>query len=218
MKTRKNIRSRPPYLGNLLLAIILATIIFVGVFLFGYYVSYYKYKSVLQSQEELRYSLLSFEVEKELLEWNCENFDAFMFSSEIEEMGKIIDILEERFGKEDQRVLDQKKTYSLLEARHFLYIKEYNNLCEDKVNTILFFYSNKKENKQEAERMGRMLSSLKKEMPKVMIYSFDYDLSSSLISLLKNKYVVSRPGVLVINEKALLNVFKDVEEIKSKIN
>jgi hypothetical protein len=50
-----------------------------------------------------------------------------------------------------------------------------------------------------------------------MIYSFDYDLDSSLITLLKDKYNVIRPNLLVINERRLLNVFEDVDEIKDEL-
>jgi hypothetical protein len=185
-------KKRPPYLGNLILAFILATLLFVGIFILGYTISYQKYQGVLLAQEQFRYNLLSFEVERELLEGSCDDFNPYLFSAEMDNMGSVIGILEDRLGKQDPQVLDQKRTYSLLEARHFLYIIEHNGVCNNTIPTILFFYSNEEEYKDEAERVGFMLSSLKKDQ-EVMIYSFDYDLDSSLVTLLKDKYNVIRP-------------------------
>ncbi len=132
------------YLKNFIIAFILGTIIFIGIFLLGYTLSYYNSQRLIQSQEELRYDLLSFEIQKSLLEDNCETFNPYLFSEEMDHLGEVIGILEKRLGKNNNEVLQQKKIYSLLETRHFLYIKEHNENCPNNISTILFFYSNKK--------------------------------------------------------------------------
>jgi hypothetical protein len=112
-KTDKEIR--PAYGWKVLTAFLLATIAFVLIFVLGYSISYLKYHSVLQTQENLRYDLLSFEIERELLEESCVSFDPYRFSDEMDNMGKSIGLLEQMLGKSDSGVLSQKKTYSLLE-------------------------------------------------------------------------------------------------------
>ena len=212
----KIIKEKHPYKKNLIIALVLGTLLFVGVFLFGYAYSNYNSQKLSQSQEELRYNLLSFEVEKELIEGDCEGFNPYFFTGEMDHMGSVIGILEERLGKRDARVLEQKEVYSLLQARHFLYIKEHNEDCNENVSNILFFYSNRKDYKDDAEKLGVMLSSLKNQ-EEVMIYSFDYDLEGNLLKILKEKYNVSRPNILVINGKTFLNKFENVEDIRKHL-
>lgn len=206
-------REKPKYLRNLLLAFVLGTILFISIFLLGYNISYNKYRNLLTSQEQLRYNLLSFEVEREILGDSCENFDPYLFAGEMDYMGGIIGLLEQKMGKNSREVFEQKKVYSLLEGRHFIYIRDHNARCLNKVKTILFFYSNSQESKDYAERLGYMLTSLKNQ-EEVMIYSFDYDLDSSFLKTLKKRYNINQPNLLVINENTVLNVFENIEDIK----
>jgi hypothetical protein len=219
MKTRnRDSEIRPNYLGKVILAFALATIVFVSIFFLGYMISSSKYQAIIQSQESLRYNLLSFEVEKEIMGDSCENFDPYRFTDEMDNMGRVISLLEERLGKSNEQVLNQKKTYSLLEARHFTYIRDYNLRCNNSLPVILFFYSNKEEYKDQSDKLGYILSSLKSKKPDVMIYSFDYDLDSSLISLLKDKYKISSPNRLVINDRSYINVFSNIDELLRVFN
>lgn len=206
--------TRPPYFGKLILAFILGTLIFCSVFLLGYTISYYKMQATSLAQEDLRYQLLSFQIEDELAGENCQTFNPNRFASEMDRIGSIISLLEERLGKNNAQVLNQKKIYSLLEARHFLYVKKHNVNCNNSVPIILFFYSNLNGYKDEGNRMGYMLTTLKNEDPTVMIYSFDYDLDSGVTDLIKEQYNITSPDKLVINEVTYVDNFTDLDAIK----
>jgi hypothetical protein len=209
---------RPLFVGRIILAFFIATLIFISGFLASYMITYYKYKSVSLDQENIRYNLLSLQLEKELVSSSCELFDLSGISEELSNMGSIIGLLEERLGKRDSRVLDQKKYYSLLEAQHFLIVKDYNEHCNNSVPVILFFYSNQRDFLDEAERKGYILSSLKAQNPEVMIYSFDYDLNTKIISLLMKKYKISEPNVVVIVNKDLKSEdFANLDELEEAV-
>jgi hypothetical protein len=210
----KYFSERPPYLKKFVTAFILGTIIFISVFLFGYSVSYYKLQDTVTAQEDLRYQLLSLQVEEELLGNSCSDFNPLRFLDERIRLGSIISVLEERLGKTNPSVLEQKKTYSIIEAKHFIYVKNHNENCENKVPVILFFYSNKESDKEEGSRLGYMITTLNNKRPDIMVYSFDFNLDSSLIKLLKEKYKINAPNMLVINEKTPLNVFDSMEDIE----
>lgn len=211
MEKAKNVN--PPFVRNLIIAFILATLIFVGTFLIGYSVAYAKYREVTKSQETLRYNLLSFDIEKKLVSENCSKFNPYLFSGSMDELGNVLGILEERLGKKDAEVLAQKKIYVLLELQHMFYVLEHNSKCPNKVNTVFFFYSNEIDDKSLSEKTGFMLSSIKNSGKEVMIYSFDWNLNSDAINLLKEKYGVGFSNTVIINEKTKLVNPSNVQEV-----
>jgi len=217
-KSEKDGFVRPKYGKKLTLAFFFGTLVFILIFLLAYSISLYKTQDIYRSQEALRYELLSFQVEQELIGNSCENFDPTRFSTEMRKLGNVLDILERRLGKDDPGVLEQKKTYSVLEVRHFLYLRQHNEKCKNStMPTILFFYSNSPEYSDEGQKLGYMLTYLWEKNQNITVYSFDYELDSELIRLLKEKYNVNRPNVLVIREQTLLNVFETSADIERAV-
>jgi hypothetical protein len=204
---------------RIVLSFLIAALIFMLGFTTSYFVSYSKYQSVLVSQEKLKYNLLSYQLEKELLrDAPCESFDPYKFSSELEDMGSLMGILEERFGKLDKKVLEQKSIYSMLEVQHFLLVKEHNQMCNDNIPTILFFYSNGEDYKDESEIMGYIIGTFKNKHEEVMVYSFDYDLvASNLVSLLRAKYNVTQPDTVIVNEKFKITDLENIDQLETYI-
>jgi hypothetical protein len=208
--------ARPAYLKRAIVALIISTLIFIGGFILGNTISYSKYESISSAQENIRYNLLSLQIERELLTSSCNGYDANSISSQLDNMGGIIGTLEQRLGKTNTDVLEQKKIYTVLEVEHFLLIKDYNKKCIKSVQTILFFYSNKKEFSDQAEKTGYILTNLKTKKYNIMIYSFDYDLDSPLIKQMKKNYNVSEPNTIIVNEKNKtieINKIDDVEKL-----
>ena len=213
---RKREKAAKSYFKNVIIALILTTLLFVGVFFFGYSVSYYKQQQIAQTQNEMKYSILSLQVELEILGDKCENFNPYEFSEQVDNLGNSIMALEQRLGSFNPGVLEEKKMYSILEAQHFLYISKHNDKCANKVPVILFFYSNSEAYKDRAEKIGFMLDSLKNQ-EEVMIYSFDYDLDSSLINVLKRSYNINSPNTLVVNRTILMKDVSNIEDIRAKL-
>lgn len=187
-------------INRILFALILTILVFLTVFLISYSVSYSKYQQVSKQQSDSLYRILSFNIRNSLSNYSCTGLSADL-GVEIDNMGSIVNLLEQRFGKQDAQVLEQKKLYSALEIEHFLYVLDYNKKCNQSVNTILFFYSNDALYSAQADKTGYILSSLKsRNSSRVMIYSFDYDLDADVISALKARYYVNQPNTVVVNE------------------
>ncbi len=208
---------RPLYIGRIFLAFIIATIIFVSAFLISYGVSYSKSRSIAIAQEEIYYNLLNSQLEKQLMVFNCDSFIPYEFATDLSTMGSLLGILEERFGKNDARVIKQKKIYSMLELQHYFLVKDYNLECNKSLNIILFFYSNNENFIDSAEKIGFILSSLKTQNKEVMIYSFDYDLNLNIIKLLKEKYEVFQPNTVLIDEKIKIVELQKIEDVEKLI-
>lgn len=199
-----------------LLAFLIALFIFLSGFFLSYTISYAKYQSVADTHERIRQELIQIEFERSLS--NCDIFGSYpLLNEELENNGVILGILEERFGKDDVRILEQKKEYSRLEEEHFYIVENYNLGCEKNYTTILFFYSNDKNLVMDAERMGFILGSFKNENPSVMVYSFDYNLDVDAVNSLKSAYGVSEPNVLVINGKTLLAGLEDISQLQAYV-
>jgi hypothetical protein len=209
---------RPRYLKKAFLAFILATIIFVSVFLISYIVSYSKSRAIAESQEEIYYNLLNSQLESQLKVSLCDSFNPFEFSENLDSMGSLLGILEERFGKQDERVIKQKKIYSMIELQHALLIKDYNQQCNQNYQIILFFYSNEKEFIDSAEKTGFILSTFKLNNKETMIYSFDYDLNLNIIHLLKEKYQITQPNTIIINENIKITNLQNINELTNATN
>jgi hypothetical protein len=208
---------KPLYGRRIFLAFVIATILFIGAFLIAYEVSYSKSKSIAISQEEIYYNLLNSQLEKQLIIFNCDSFIPYEFATDLSNMGSLLGILEDRFGKNDAKVIKQKEIYSMLELQHYFLIKDYNSECDKSLNTILFFYSNNENFINSAEKIGFILSSLKTQNKEVMIYSFDYDLNLNIIKLLKEKYNITQPNTIIINEEIKITELKTIEELEKNL-
>lgn len=208
-------KKRNLYFGRITLSFLLATLIFLGGFLVSQILSYGVSDKIDESQESLRYEFFNLMLQKEILSETCNIREYREFFDQLDEMGRYMEILETRLGKDDKSVLNQKKVYSLLLTQHFLFIEERNEKCEDDFfPTILFFYSNEEEASDSATFTGRILSSLKNQDNNIMVYSFDYHLDSDIISILKKKYNVTQPNTIIINEEIKLHNIQHISEIK----
>ena len=200
-------------LDRMFLSFILATIIFISIFLFAYGVSYFKSKDISSDQEKIYYKFLEQNL-KNKFELNKCDSQIHEFSYELDTMGSLLGILEEKLGKENKKVLEQKKLYSLIEIQHSFLIKEYNLQCNKKIPIIFFFYSNNKSFETSAEKMGFILSSFKNQHSGVMIYSLDYDLNSTVLHLLKEEYNITRPNTILINEEIIIHDLKNIKDLE----
>jgi len=211
-------RRREIPLLRIFLAFLIATFLFLSGFLVGYSVSYLKYQNIALRQDEIKYDLLSLDLESKFLE-SCDKSIFQSISTRLDEMGKMLNILEDRFGKLDEKVIEQKKRYTLLEIQHFLNVKKYKKQCKQNISVILFFYSNIKPYDNMGERMGYILNAIKVRNPeKVMIYSIDYDLKMGIIDILKNVYNITSPNTLIINEKIKLESVENIREIEKYLD
>jgi hypothetical protein len=202
---------------KVILAFLIATVIFLSAFLIGYGVAYYKYQSVLKDQQNVIYKLESLDVEKAFLT-SCNREALYSISSELDSMAQAMGILETRLGKNDKQVLEQKKIYTILQIKHFLAMKEYKEKCNSNITLILFFYSNQKEDMGNSERTGFILQNLKAQnINDILVYSIDYHLDLSLVSTLKSVYNITIPDTVLVNEKEKLEKIQNINDIEAVI-
>ena len=181
-------------------AFILASFLMASVFLVSYGISYWNYQIISSSNNEIFHSLN--EIEKILNTSQCQEDNLYYSSEILDRTGQRLNLLETRFGKNDERVLSQKKLYSQLEYKHFQLVKLYVEKCSANFVTLLFFYSNDDFLGEESESVGYILSTIKKTYSnKAMIYSFDINLDDEVIDNFKEIYGFVDVPFVIVNKR-----------------
>lgn len=201
------------YVGRILAAILISAIIYVGIFSFAHWISYKNYSGISERNLLVQESLD--ELESALENVSCNESVLVSVSEKLDQIGASLGLLEMRLGKNEPRVLEQKKLYSELEKRHFELIKEMNKRCNSSFVTVLFFYSNDKNAQKRSDIAGAILTTLKRSEPeRVMIYSFDYNLDTLAIDELKQKYLVATTPFVLVDEKHLIVNLKNIQQLE----
>jgi len=196
-------------------AITLTCLIFIGGLWVGSTITNSKINDILSVEQESRLQLENLQLEEELLkDTPCKN--PRLLSESLEDLGTKLTYLETQYSKGDQRILDLKKPYTLLEIRHYLALKSMTEKCDKDYTIILFFYSNDPANIKESEEQGFVLDYLRKKYDNVKAYSIDADMDLGIIGVLKDKYGVSIIPSLVIDDKVYAG-FHEKEELEQVI-
>jgi len=199
-------------------AFIISTAIFAMIILVSYSISFVEVQRVSGMQNSLAYSIFQDSLDYSLFNQSvCSNESYEKLSSDLGTQGSIISDLEQKFGKNNQQVLEEKKFYTLVELEHFQFVQTMNKECSFRINTILFFYSNSQKEVSKSEKLGEILSTVYSKHHNLVIYSFDINLNNTLIEHLKEKYNVTEPLTLIINNNVTVKDPQNINDIEKYI-
>lgn len=183
-----------------IISFLIGTAVFILVFALTYSLSYLEFGRVSNLQADLAYDIFEDKLDYSLFgDEICDDKSFDKVSRDLGFQGRIIDDLERKLGKQNEKVLFRKKFYTLIELEHFDFINLLNEECDRNIQTILFFYSNEESNIKDSGDAGKLLSVVHSKTENLMIYSFDINLDSDLIEKLKEKYNVERSPTMIIN-------------------
>jgi hypothetical protein len=208
---RRKIQSKRRYI----LAFIIGTLIFIIGFMLTYSISYLEYQRISNMQGEVSYKIFQNKLRYSFFDEDICSLDSLSeISASLGFQGRVIDDLEKKLGKNDEKVLFRKKFYTLIELEHFEFVKEINKKCRAGIPTILFFYSNEKEDAERSEEAGNLLSVVYRRNPDLMIYSFDINLDSELITSLKEKYRIEESPTIIIDGRLKIVNPENIEKVE----
>ena len=201
-------------------AFIIATALFILGFLITYSVAYIEYQRVVSLQDPISYEIFKNKMKHSLFNEDICSDNAFIeISEDLRIQGSFISAMESNLGKDNKNVLFRKKFYTLIQLEHFEFVKTINKKCNKNINTILFFYSNNEEQRGQSENIGRQLSVIfQQNQDNLIIYSFDTNLDSEIINLLKEKYDVSTPIKIIVNENESFTTLTNTNQIQPLLN
>jgi hypothetical protein len=200
-----------------LLAFFIAAGIFVIGLLVGIVLNEAKFSQINDVEQDLRTKLFDFELQYLLMsERPCELREMGGISEELYRLTDILTELEGDLGKNNPTVSKLKEYYTLLEIRHWLFLKEIKKECYTDYDLFLYFYSNDEEECDECDRQGYVLTYLRKKYPSVRVYSFDIHLDNPSLNILKQIYNVTKVPTIVKDEK-VYDHFMDRNEIEKLV-
>ncbi|MCR4284502.1 MAG: hypothetical protein NUV97_00475 [archaeon] len=215
MEPRK-VQSKKRYLWSF----IIGTAIFLLGFAITYSVAYLEFQRVSSLQGPLSYKIFEDKLQFSLFNQDiCDGTTYSEVSNDLAFQGSIIGELEEKMGKNNENVLFRKQFYTLVLLEHLELVNTINKECGKKINTILFFYSNEKEDLKLSEDVGGILGVLhERHKDNLFIYSLDMNLNSTLIDSLNERYSVSAPMKIILNGKYVFDSLNGLDEIEPLLN
>ena len=194
------------------------TAIFATAFFASNFFSQKRIESVKFIQDSIAIDILASETQFDLLkEVSCQNVSESMLSPELNALGDKLSYTESQRGEKDETVIYLKKYYSLLQVKDYLLSKKLAEKCGSKKKQvfIIYFYSNKG-TCIDCQKEGYVLTRLKEKYPELRVYSFDYDLSLSVIDSLKAIYRINpSPLPALIIEDTKYTGYKSIEELEA---
>jgi len=195
------------------------TLIFLIGILIGNQVTNAKVSKLDNIEQELRVDTMAIELQYLLLsEDPCKAPESTLLSEQLYQLGSRLRYMEDKYGADNPSVVRLKEYYSLLEIRHWLFLKKTKKECNKDYTFILYFYSKEKENCPTCEEQGYVLTYLRENYPLVKVYSFDFGISNAALDTIKELYIKeeSELPIIIINNDVYYG-FKDKGAIEKLI-
>lgn len=202
---RKTLDNNDPKKVNVqkyVLVLALTIIIFASGMILGNWIASEKFTSLENIGQTLRTDIIALELQQQLIEEDpCSGAGLGALSEQLYSLGTRLDFMEGSLGIDNPDVINLKQYYSLLEIRHWLFMKRMNEECNQTNVLILYFYSNKGDCTR-CEEQGYVLSYLHRKYPDLMIYSFDKNLHNPAFDTVVKNFNIQQVPTLVINDEA----------------
>ena len=181
---------------------VITTLVFlVGIWV-GQLIADFRFGSIDETQNDLRTQTATLETQYLLVSQNpCILLESDKLATELYEMGTKLVNMEENYGKNSKDVKNLKEYYSLLELKHWLFLEQIKNKCEqNNFTSVLYFYSNL-DDCEKCSEQGYVLTYLREKYPNLKVYSFDVNIENPALEWIKDVYNISEVPSLVIDNK-----------------
>ena len=199
------------------IAFVLTLLIFTLGFLLGSVATESKFTELKDLQQDLRTQLASYDMQSLLLSQNtCKFNDVDTLIKELGTLADRLTAMENQLGKDNKDVIKLKEYYSLLEIRHWLFLKKLNQDCGTDYKLALFFYSSDEKTCPSCESQGYILSYFRARDEKLRIYSFDITIDNPALESLKVLYSIQTVPSIVLDDH-LYSEYLTKEQLEEKL-
>jgi len=209
---KRIMEERKPQWDRMLLAALIAALLFTLGLLLGHLMSLYTKSNTEILTQSVYNDLMETQIQKDLLnEYPCSDQGLTLLSGRLDNIGSTLDLLEKRLGIENEEVLNIKRMYILLQLNHYLLEEKRNKECFSNDTLIFFFYSNV-DSSQKGTDIANILQYARTNYRNIKVYSFDNQIKLDAIEVMKTEYNITALPVVVINSKKIdrLNSINDL--------
>ena len=123
-----------------------------------------------------------------------------IFDNRTTEFGLSLNVLEKTRGRLNPEVQSLKREYSVMQLRDYLLFRQIAGQC-GRINQVIFFYTNVA--CQDCVEQGQILREFKREHPEVLVYTFDVDIGTPVVSALLSAYNINSYPALLVNGRVV---------------
>lgn len=186
--------------GKYLAVLAITLLIFISGILIGNYFSSQKLEQIEYLGQDLKTDTVAMELQYDLISQDpCSNVNSTLLADELHEMASKLDYMENRLGEDNIDVIDLKEYYSLLELRHWLFMRKTQKECFKNSSLILYFYTND-DDCSKCEEQGFILTWVRRNFEDVYVYSFDYTLDNAAVRTIKRMYGIEGTPAVVVDK------------------
>ena len=201
-------------MNKFLLAFIISTFLFIIAISFGSFLSILKVYDI----EEMQYDIITDVNANNLgyllfLEDPCDVEIGNEINEEISDLGRKLSFMETQRGNGNEEVKRLREYYSLLQIKHYLFMKSIKEECGKDYELVLYFY----EECDLCSDQGFLLKYFKDKYDNVFVYTFDYYSDNDAVKTLKRVHNVTGVPFTVINEIGY-SEFLSKEELTETLN
>ncbi|MEM3373887.1 MAG: hypothetical protein QXE31_01570 [Candidatus Woesearchaeota archaeon] len=201
---------------KLLAVFAITTLIFILGIIVGNHLTNKKIEKINLIEKNIKTNIDATELQYLILTENPCNADVEFITKDLEELGSKITYMENMLGYNNKEVLQLKNDYSLIQIKHYLFLKKISKECNESYNFIIYFYSNKGDCPK-CEQQGFILDYLKKKYTNLMIYAFDINNDNTALETIKKINKIEKTPGLIINNK-VYQEFMSLEDIEKILN
>lgn len=205
---------------NYIVALVISIAILITTFAFSDFLNNKKMDSLDNIQDSISYDILETETQFLLKEISCKNESNTQIIKKINNLGDRLTYMEEALGSDNDKVLELKKYYSLLQIKDYLLGKKVSSECKNLKNYkapiyMIYMYSNKSECKN-CRNQAFALSELKSRYPELKVYTFDYDIDVAPVKTLIDMYEIKPEFPVVVIEDKVYYGLQNSQEIEGR--
>lgn len=202
-----------------IIVFLITVAIFGTIFLVSYFLYSQRVEQVKNIEDSISRNILESDIQYALLAdslcgANAEGSN--ILTSDLNSLTNRLAYMEGQRGIDDPDVISLKESYSLLQVKDYLLLRERAKQCGENPPSILYFYSNKGDC-ADCKKIGYVLTSMREDFDKLHVYSFDYNIGLSVVETLKSIYKLKDNLPALVINRSVYYGFKTREEIEALI-